>query len=304
MALLWKPTLAATLPTAYDLTTLPYPLLASPKIDGVRAMVQGGVVVSRNGRPIPNRGVQKKFGSGTFEGFDGELTIGPPYAADVFNRTVSVVMSGSQEKEEAALRLCRFNVFDFNRKAKDERAVGIDLCGRLSFLAGLKSNGVDVVTQTRVNNAAALLKFEERCRARGYEGVMLRRLDAGAYMGKRSTLKEFYLVKLKRFDYGFGVVKMTHPLQHNKNEERVQSGRRSSKKAGMVVDMTKVGSVTVRDSKTGIEFDVKVPTDRLQSWPGWERGDWQKVTVRYKYQLVGAMNGVPRFPTCDFKELL
>jgi hypothetical protein len=70
--LLWKPTLAATLPVDADLAALPYPLYGSPKIDGVRAMVQGGAVVSRNGRPIMNRAAQKKFGGPYFEGLDGD----------------------------------------------------------------------------------------------------------------------------------------------------------------------------------------------------------------------------------------
>src|SRR5512139_310093 len=69
-----KPMLAAAAPT--ELAGLPYPLLASPKLDGVRATVQGGVVLSRSLKPLPNRFVQARYGRPEFEGLDGELSCG------------------------------------------------------------------------------------------------------------------------------------------------------------------------------------------------------------------------------------
>jgi DNA ligase-1 len=53
-----------------DATGLKFPLLASAKIDGVRALVKDGKVLSRSLKPIPNRHVQEMFGS--LEGADGE----------------------------------------------------------------------------------------------------------------------------------------------------------------------------------------------------------------------------------------
>mgnify|MGYP005609938573 FL=1 len=46
----------------------------SPKLDGIRAIVRGGVVMSRNLKPIPNPVVQERFKH--LEGFDGELIVG------------------------------------------------------------------------------------------------------------------------------------------------------------------------------------------------------------------------------------
>ncbi len=294
MTLLWKPTLAATLPPEYDLNTLPYPLYASSKLDGVRSMVQNGVLVSRNGRPISNRGAQAMYGASEYEGFDGELVVGAPYGPDVFNRTVRVTQSHDASVE--GLTFYVFDVFCAEHYAK-----------RMQYLAdrrSLRSSDIHYVEQSLVRTSKQLLAYEQRVLRAGYEGVMLRRTDAGAYMQKRSTLREFSLVKLKRFEYGEARILDIVPLTHNNNEERTATGRRSSKKVGIAVDASKIGSALLEDVKTKVRFSVKVGTDSLQSWDGWaEESEWSRRVVRYKYQPTGVKDA-PRFPTCEFKELL
>ena len=296
--LLWKPTLAATLPAGYDLAALPYPLLASPKLDGVRAMVQRGVLVSRNGRPISNLQAQLKFGRAELEGLDGELTVCLPYGEDVFNRTVRVT-----QKRDADASDLRFNVFD--------RVDGAEM--ELSFVgrnAALKATGfprsVDVVKQTLIRNAAQLQAYETKQLSLGYEGIMLRRADARPYMQKRSTLREFNLVKLKRMEFGEASIVAVYPLRHNDNTDKTATGRRTTAKAGIRLDKTQTGSALLRDVKTKVEFTVNVPTDDLRRWAGWTKhSQWAGKVVRYKYQLRGTLKGgAPRFPTATFKELL
>lgn len=289
--ILWKPTLAATLPPDADLDALPYPLYASPKIDGVRAMVQRGRVVSRNGREIPQPKVQRLFGKADYEGLDGELTLGPPHAADVFTRTSGYCMRHSTVSTVDKLH---FNVFDWRIPA------GWPV--RLEYLTAFDGGrAVVMVKQTRVIDAARLLAFEARCLKQGYEGVMLRRADAGPYLEKRSTLREFYLVKLKRFDHGFGEIVAVHPLRHNLNTAKTAAGRRSTVKTGISIDHDSVGSVTLRDGAH--EFSVNVQTDALRAkGPTW----WARQVgkrVRYTHQSVGRKDA-PRFPQCKFEELL
>ena len=292
-ALLWNPTLAATLSADADLRTLPYPLFASPKLDGVRATVQHGVLVSRTGRSIANATAQLMFGSGLFEGLDGELTVGKPSGPDVFNRTVRVT-----QKRDASARDLRFNVFDAfcNLSSFKERQ---------AYLKDHFAKDMSIVRQTRITGPDQLALYEEKALADGYEGVMLRRCDAGPYMQKRSTLREFNLVKLKRFEHAFATTLRVHPLRHNDNEEKTGTGKRSSKKAGIRLDKTLVGSVDLVDDKTGVEFSVNVLTDVLRAWPGWKDfAKWRGLHVRYKYQPVGTLKGgAPRFPVCTFDEL-
>ena len=56
-----------------DMSNLRFPVLVSKKLDGVRASVQGGRLMSRSLKPIPNENVQAMF-KGLPEGLDGELT--------------------------------------------------------------------------------------------------------------------------------------------------------------------------------------------------------------------------------------
>ena len=79
------------LATDADLGKLRFPLLASAKLDGVRAVVRNGVVYSRSNKPIPNAYVQKLFSR--FEHFDGELIVGDPTSKTCYRDTISGVMS-------------------------------------------------------------------------------------------------------------------------------------------------------------------------------------------------------------------
>ena len=38
-----------------DVDSLKYPVMASAKLDGIRALVSDGIVLSRSGKPIPNK---------------------------------------------------------------------------------------------------------------------------------------------------------------------------------------------------------------------------------------------------------
>lgn len=77
-------------PAALDLLT--YPLYASPKLDGIRALKVSGRLVSRKLLDIPNKHVQA-MARELPDGLDGELIDGDPTAHDVYRRTNSLVMS-------------------------------------------------------------------------------------------------------------------------------------------------------------------------------------------------------------------
>src|SRR6187549_3347693 len=85
---MFKPMLSGKLT---DPHALAYPVLASPKLDGIRCLILNGVPVSRNLKHIPNDAVR-----GMLTGLppmDGELVVGPVNGTDVFQRTSSGVMS-------------------------------------------------------------------------------------------------------------------------------------------------------------------------------------------------------------------
>ena len=53
-----------------ELPRLRYPLYGSYKLDGIRASVQDGVLLSSTLKPIPNRELQTLWGRPEFNGLD------------------------------------------------------------------------------------------------------------------------------------------------------------------------------------------------------------------------------------------
>ena len=268
---------------------IPFPMLLSPKLDGIRCLVIDGVAVGRSLKPIPNKFVQKCFGRPEFNGLDGELIVGDPTAKEVFQVTSSGVMS------IAGMPKVVLHVFD-------------DFSCDLGFKSRLKSadnritaklgfGPVQLVGHDMIQDEMELDHWEESYLADGYEGVMLRHPD-GPYKHGRSTAKEAWLLKVKRFvDAEAKIIGFTE-AQRNANEaKRNELGQleRSSHKAGKVGKQT-LGALMVKDLKTGVEFDIGTGFTADQRALLWAQGDnlIGKV-VKYKSQPTGVKEK-PRFP--------
>src|ERR1700734_1724172 len=83
------------------------PLIASFKLDGIRAIARGGQLISRSMKPIPNLHTQKLLSGLEVQGFDGELICGLPYGEGVFARSTSAFMSQGGKPDVT------YHVFDF-----------------------------------------------------------------------------------------------------------------------------------------------------------------------------------------------
>ncbi len=193
----FKPLLASPA----DLSTLRFPVLASAKLDGVRAIVKDGVVLSRSLKPIPNLHIQSLFCM--LENWDGELIVGSPTSKTCYTDTVSGVMRVSGTPD------VRFFAFDTIRKPDAPYGERRPMCKGF--------DRVVEVHQQLVHNLDELLEMEDDHLERGYEGLILRDPE-GKYKFGRSTTKEGILLKLKRFtDSEFQVVGFEE-RQHNGNE--------------------------------------------------------------------------------------
>jgi DNA ligase-1 len=111
-------------------------------------------------------------------------------------------------------------------------------------------------------------------------------------------LKEGWLLKLKRFADSEAVVLAVNQLMHNTNEattDKLGHTERSSHKAGKVPALA-VGSLLVRDIKTGVDFELGTGFTEDQRYALWKkRGELVSRVVKYKYQPVGVKDK-PRFP--------
>lgn len=276
-----KPMLAAP---AGELIRLP--ALLSPKLDGIRCLIIDGVAVGRSLKPLPNKYVQKLFGRQELNGLDGELIVGVPTAKEVFQTTSSGVMSIEGEPE------VMFHVFDdFTESGGFQRRL------HTAHRRIKKVKCCYPVDHHLIEVADDLNKWEEDYLTMGYEGVMLRSLD-GPYKHGRSTAKEAYLLKVKRFEDSEAKIIGFSELMHNANEaKRNELGHleRSSHKSGKVGKQV-LGALMVKDLKTGVEFDIGTGFTADQRKLLWATGDnlLGKV-VKYKSQPTGVKEK-PRFP--------
>ena len=174
-----------------DYNKITWPKYASPKLDGIRAVVIDGIVYSRSGKPIRSKAVQKLFGDPRYNNLDGELIYGSPTAEDVFNKTTSFVMSedvpeGMSEKEITFFTFDYVNDFlQFNERR------GL---GPLPLSCEQRAD----VGQVMLYNLQEMEAYEAQCLKEGYEGIMLRSPE-GLYKHGRATEKSQDLLKVKRF---------------------------------------------------------------------------------------------------------
>lgn len=279
---MFKPLLACDA----DLAKLRFPLLASPKLDGVRAIVRGGVVYSRSNKPIPNKHVQALFSK--CEHFDGELIVGDPTSKTCYRDTVSEVMSHDKTGG------CDFHVFDHVQ------------CPTLPYLQrnlaitktlrGGATNSIVRVDQYHISTLDTLLGLEETLLNAGYEGLILRNPDA-PYKYGRSTVNEGFLLKLKKFvDAEFEIVGFEERM-HNGNEATTNElGRtkRSSHQAGKT-GRGDLGALVLRDA-SGATFNVGTGFDDAQRELIWnDRDRYFGQLAKIKYFPVG-MKDAPRHP--------
>lgn len=277
----FKPMLAA----AAD-AEIRYPVLLSPKLDGIRCLIIDGVAVGRSLKPIPNHHVQRTFGHAKFNGLDGELIVGDPTAKDVFQKTTSGVMSMDGKPE---VRFWTFDDFScpggfYNRLKKMEyRVTPQEFCNS--------------VAHHLVKNEESLNSYEVAYTEQGFEGVMLRDPE-GRYKHGRSTSKEGGLLKVKRFTDSEALVVDVTEAQSNTNEAvRNALGQleRSSHKSGKVGKQM-LGSLIVRDLITQTEFEIGTgftAVERQVLWAQQKRLVGQ--VVKYKHQKSGEKDK-PRFP--------
>jgi len=295
----FKPMLAAK-----DASKLVFPLCASPKIDGVRAVVIDGIVYSRSLKPIPNPRVQRLFGRPELEGLDGELVVGAPTAPDCMQATTSGVMSKSGEPD------VRFYVFDSIDTSMVDLAPFVTRIMRAEarvhayekrcLLSDDWSCPVVFVTHPRIETQEQLDAYEREMLDRGYEGVMCRALQ-GQYKFGRSTAKEGGLVKVKRFVSEEAEVIGFEERMHNENEATVDElghTKRSTHAAGKR-PAGDLGALKCRVSRgqSSVEFSVGTgfsARQRKELWAVKETLPGKRLT--YKHFAVTGVLEAPRFP--------
>lgn len=265
-----------------------FPKLASPKLDGNRCYIEDGQAKSSSGKPIRNVFIRETLSQPEFDGLDGELIVGASTAKDVRRKTSSGVGTFQGEPDFT------FHVFDYWKWSKEP------FRERLTAARGMaqKQQHIRFVPHSLITCIDDLLKYEESMLALGYEGVILR--DANApYKQGRSTLKQNWALKLKRFLDGEAVVVGIEEMYHNENEALTddhgytkRSSHQENKRAAGVL-----GALVVKDLKTGVEFRVGTGFDAVLRASLWVvgRGLIGQV-ITYKHFPIGAKDK-PNLPS-------
>lgn len=272
-----------------DLYALPYPVLATPKIDGIRCLTaEGGLGLSRKLLAIPNAHIQAELQKLGIEGLDGELWI---VGAEDFGTVSSGVM---RESGAPAFEYHVFDVWDHDGtyvERLEELARRVDAVGRPSWLK--------ILLPVPIGDPAELEAYEAECLDAGHEGVMVRR-PSGPYKYGRSTNREATLLKLKRFEDDEAVVIGLQEEQHNENvltADELGHAKRSHAKAGMTGKGT-LGALVCRHA-SGIEFNVGTGFTAKQRAELWAEGEAVLGRIaKYRHQGHGAKDGgKPRCPS-------
>lgn len=265
--------------TLKNWTKVKYPVYATPKLDGIRCLVVDGKVLSRTFKDIPNKYIREhlKYMNGNY---DGELIC----PGKTFNEIQSLVM---RENGEPDFVYCVFDIIDLNLGYLD----------RMKLLSELNYEKCLSLIPIKIENEQELRLIESRYSDVGHEGVMIRTANS-PYKQGRSTEREGYLLKIKRFKDSEAVIIGVEEKLKNNNEaiiDKLGYKKRSSHKSNLIPTNT-LGSLIVRDLKTNVEFGIGSGFDDALKKEIWDNTEqYLGKIVTYKYQEHGTKNK-PRSP--------
>lgn len=273
------------------LDDLKYPVICSPKIDGVRVLALNGVLYSRSMKPIRNKALIDKFSKSKYKdiNFDGEITVVDKTDPNVYRITTSYVNSFDKEEDES--HKFAINVFDV-LNVDNLDAPYID---RLKSIPDFDDPLFSKLEYKVCNSNKEVLEYEQYCLNAGYEGIMIRSSN-GKYKLGRSTLKEGIILKLKRFsDYEATIVGFVEEYKNLNEAKKNELGHteRSSAKDGLVPN-GRLGALICKFND--IEFNIGsgfTYEERSEIWDN--RESYIGKLVKFKCFEVGVKDA-PRFP--------
>lgn len=287
MTIITKPMLAGKFENFNEeIQHVEFPVLATPKFDGIRALVIDGKLVSRTFKPIKNAHIRKLIERDLPNNIDGELM------DEDFQKTTSSVMSEDGEPKFT------YYIFDY---VKDDLSKPYK--ERMKDLEKLKlPDYCNKVLPVSIEDPTHLNEVEEEFINRGFEGIMIRS-PKSPYKCGRGTLKACDLLKIKRFvDAEAIVLDFEEQMQNNNTAEKDNFGRtkRSSAKDGLSGKGT-LGAWVVKGINgqfKDVEFRLGtakgVTQESRQEW--WDnRKELIGKVVKYKYQDIGSVDA-PRIP--------
>lgn len=280
-----KPMLAGTIK---DTKTLKFPLGATYKLDGIRCLKPyEPSVVSRTFKPIANKHISALLSQALPVGIDGEIMAG-----ENFQEVTHAVMSFDGTPE------FYYNAFDYVKDNCEKPYID-----RIKDLVewyetvGQNYSYIKILIPEIINSEEELLAFEEKALAAGYEGVIVRSLDS-PYKNGRSTLKEGYLLKLKRFSDSECIILGFEEQMMNNNVATKDAFGRTERSSHMdnLVGKNTLGAFLVEDIYTKLVFKIGTGIDDKTRQYIWDhRTEFLGQIGKYKSFSIGVKE-LPRHP--------
>jgi DNA ligase-1 len=282
----FAPMLACT----YNGEKLDFPVLATPKIDGIRALKINGNIVSRSLKKIPNIAVRSLLEELLPDGADGELFVKPN-----FQKTVSAVMSVNTDITDLNLTFYWFDWLYPNKNTPYyARIHAMQNYAMVHFDNNNLPIKIILLIPEQINNVDQLVTYEKCVLNKGYEGVVIRAPE-GEYKYGRSTIREGLMIKLKRFEDFEATIIDTEEMMHNFNEETIDNFnriKRSSAKDNKV-NSGILGAIVAKIEQ-GVIFKIGTGFTSQQRQYMWQERD-NLIGKIVKYKTAGYSNdGIPK----------
>lgn len=273
-----------------DLNKLQYPLLASIKLDGIRAIFMNGELYSRSLKVLPNTNLHIKFAHLKEYSkrhniiLDGEL-----YCKSVpFNDLSGIIRSDNQELPDDLAFWC-FDLLTQENWSFEER---VKQYNKLEGLAHLEK-----VVQHEVFNKADIDNLFEASLSAGFEGLVLRNPNSKYKFG-RATIKENIAYKVKPFiTLDAKIIDIKQATEAKEGSEKTINelgySRTSQKKDDRVlINKASVFVVLYEGKELGVSI-AATDIEKEEIWAHKEQyiGRW----IEYKGLLVGSKD-LPRHP--------
>lgn len=203
----------------WDENKLQFPVIAQPKIDGVRGLNMHGGLTGRSLKLFKNRHTTHFYSQDFFKGFDGEFAAAEETHPDLCRLTTSAL--GTIAGEPFTL----WWLFDYvaehtidlpywdRRIALEKRVAELQSCVHYVPWAG----HLRVVPSKLIANMADLVDFDAENLEKGFEGTIIRD-PYGKHKQGRSTVREGGLLRIKRFIESEAIVKKLVEGESNQNE--------------------------------------------------------------------------------------
>jgi DNA ligase-1 len=267
-------------------TLITYPVLVSPKIDGIRCLMGPDGPISRTLKKIPNLYIQQYLKKCP-PGLDGELVVGT-----TFQQSTSGIMSFEGQPD---FTYWVFDCFTDPKAPFQERLFTAScLIEECESVLGPACR-IKLLMHQAVKNKNDLDVAEAWALEGGFEGLMIRS-PFGHYKYGRSTSNERLLGKIKRFEDREAVVVGIEPLFRNENppEKDALGLQKRAHLDSLKIETELLGALVVKDSLFQEEFRIGTGFTEAQRKSFFHSPPLGQ-TVKYKYLPHGTLN-LPRHP--------